>query len=186
MREQLQDRAARYVGYKGSAQPAARRRSERRRSSSASDDDGGGPQRDARAALRQSCERGNRAPPHGGGVSRGSSSASDEDGGGSEAVREQLQIRLRMSRLQGLNAQTLNRRHRHRAAVDRGDCQQPRWASCIGGAAQRDSYRQAIEAAGMRVEMIRRNRYSSSRRAGHRAAAPEPPRRIPAPCRERG
>jgi ubiquinone/menaquinone biosynthesis C-methylase UbiE len=33
------------------------------------------------------------------------------------------------------------------------------WASCIGGAAQQDSYRHAIEAAGMRVEAIRRNRY---------------------------
>jgi arsenite methyltransferase len=33
------------------------------------------------------------------------------------------------------------------------------WASCIGGAAQQDSYRQAIEAAGLRVEVIRRNRY---------------------------
>ena len=30
------------------------------------------------------------------------------------------------SRLQGLNAQILNRRHRHRSAVDRGDCQQRR------------------------------------------------------------
>jgi arsenite methyltransferase len=33
------------------------------------------------------------------------------------------------------------------------------WASCIGGAAQQDSYRHAIEAAGLRVEVIRRNRY---------------------------
>jgi arsenite methyltransferase len=33
------------------------------------------------------------------------------------------------------------------------------WASCIGGAAQQDSYRHAIEATGMRVEVIRRNRY---------------------------
>jgi arsenite methyltransferase len=33
------------------------------------------------------------------------------------------------------------------------------WASCIAGAAQQDSYRHAIEAAGMRVEVIRRNRY---------------------------
>jgi len=33
------------------------------------------------------------------------------------------------------------------------------WASCIGGAAQQDTYRHAIEAAGMRVEVIRRNRY---------------------------
>ena len=33
------------------------------------------------------------------------------------------------------------------------------WASCIGGAAQQDSHRHAIEAAGMRVEAIRRNLY---------------------------
>jgi arsenite methyltransferase len=33
------------------------------------------------------------------------------------------------------------------------------WASCIGGAAQEDDYRQAIEAAGLRIEVIRRNPY---------------------------
>ena len=33
------------------------------------------------------------------------------------------------------------------------------WASCIGGAAQEDAYRQAIEAAGLRVEELRRNPY---------------------------
>jgi arsenite methyltransferase len=33
------------------------------------------------------------------------------------------------------------------------------WASCIGGAAQQDSYRHAIEAAGMRIAVIRRNSY---------------------------
>jgi ubiquinone/menaquinone biosynthesis C-methylase UbiE len=33
------------------------------------------------------------------------------------------------------------------------------WASCIGGAAQQDTYGHAIEAAGMRVEVIRRNLY---------------------------
>jgi ubiquinone/menaquinone biosynthesis C-methylase UbiE len=33
------------------------------------------------------------------------------------------------------------------------------WASCIGGAAQEDDYRQAIEAAGLRVQDIRRNPY---------------------------
>jgi arsenite methyltransferase len=33
------------------------------------------------------------------------------------------------------------------------------WASCIGGAAQEDSYRHAIEAASLRVEVIRRNSY---------------------------
>ena len=38
-------------------------------------------------------------------------------------------------------------------------CDADLWASCIGGAAQQDAYRHAIEAAGMRVEVIRRNRY---------------------------
>jgi arsenite methyltransferase len=33
------------------------------------------------------------------------------------------------------------------------------WASCIGGAAQRDVYRHAIEAAGWRIEVMRQNRY---------------------------
>jgi arsenite methyltransferase len=33
------------------------------------------------------------------------------------------------------------------------------WASCIGGAAQQDAYRQAIEAAGLRIEQIRPNPY---------------------------
>jgi arsenite methyltransferase len=38
-------------------------------------------------------------------------------------------------------------------------CDADLWASCIGGAAQEDSYRQAIEAAGLRIEDIRRNPY---------------------------
>ena len=33
------------------------------------------------------------------------------------------------------------------------------WASCIGGAAQEDDYRAAIEAAGLRVGRVRRNAY---------------------------
>jgi arsenite methyltransferase len=33
------------------------------------------------------------------------------------------------------------------------------WASCIGGAAQEDAYRQAIEAAGLRIETTRQNPY---------------------------
>jgi len=33
------------------------------------------------------------------------------------------------------------------------------WASCIGGAAQQDTYRQAIEHAGLRVEQTRSNAY---------------------------
>jgi arsenite methyltransferase len=38
-------------------------------------------------------------------------------------------------------------------------CDADLWASCIGGAAQEDAYRHAIEAAGLRVEQIRRNPY---------------------------
>jgi arsenite methyltransferase len=34
------------------------------------------------------------------------------------------------------------------------------WASCIGGAAQRDAYREAIEAAGLRVRQTRQNPYA--------------------------
>lgn len=33
------------------------------------------------------------------------------------------------------------------------------WASCIGGAAQEDSYREAVESAGLRVQHVRRNPY---------------------------
>jgi arsenite methyltransferase len=33
------------------------------------------------------------------------------------------------------------------------------WASCIGGAAQQDAYREAIEAAGLRIEAITENPY---------------------------
>jgi arsenite methyltransferase len=38
-------------------------------------------------------------------------------------------------------------------------CDADLWASCIGGAAQEDRYRHAIEAAGLRVQHIRRNSY---------------------------
>lgn len=38
-------------------------------------------------------------------------------------------------------------------------CDPDLWASCIGGAAQQDTYLQAIEAAGFRVEEIRANPY---------------------------
>jgi ubiquinone/menaquinone biosynthesis C-methylase UbiE len=38
-------------------------------------------------------------------------------------------------------------------------CDAELWASCIGGAAQEDSYRQAIEAAGLRIELSRENPY---------------------------
>jgi ubiquinone/menaquinone biosynthesis C-methylase UbiE len=33
------------------------------------------------------------------------------------------------------------------------------WASCIGGAAQQDAYREALEASGMRLELMKRNEY---------------------------
>jgi ubiquinone/menaquinone biosynthesis C-methylase UbiE len=36
-------------------------------------------------------------------------------------------------------------------------CNSTLWAACIGGAAQRDSYRQMIEAAGLRVVQIEDN-----------------------------
>jgi ubiquinone/menaquinone biosynthesis C-methylase UbiE len=38
-------------------------------------------------------------------------------------------------------------------------CDADLWASCIGGAAQQDAYRDAIEAAGLRIEEIRENPY---------------------------
>lgn len=38
-------------------------------------------------------------------------------------------------------------------------CDADLWASCIGGAAQQDAYREAIEATGLRIEEIRDNPY---------------------------
>jgi arsenite methyltransferase len=38
-------------------------------------------------------------------------------------------------------------------------CDADLWASCIGGAAQEDAYRTAIEGAGLRVEQVRENSY---------------------------
>jgi ubiquinone/menaquinone biosynthesis C-methylase UbiE len=38
-------------------------------------------------------------------------------------------------------------------------CDADLWASCIGGAAQRDAYSEAIESAGLRIEEIRENPY---------------------------
>ena len=38
-------------------------------------------------------------------------------------------------------------------------CDADLWASCIGGAAQQDAYREAIEAAGLRIAEIRPNPY---------------------------
>jgi len=36
-------------------------------------------------------------------------------------------------------------------------CNSTLWAACIGGAAQRESYRQMIEAAGLHVERVEDN-----------------------------
>jgi arsenite methyltransferase len=38
-------------------------------------------------------------------------------------------------------------------------CDADLWASCIGGAAQRDSYRDAIESAGLKIERTKENPY---------------------------
>ncbi|MGH2954726.1 MAG: methyltransferase domain-containing protein [Solirubrobacterales bacterium] len=38
-------------------------------------------------------------------------------------------------------------------------CDVDLWASCIGGAAQQDAYREAIEGAGLRIEDIKQNSY---------------------------
>jgi arsenite methyltransferase len=38
-------------------------------------------------------------------------------------------------------------------------CDADLWASCIGGAAQRDAYREMIEDAGFRIEVVRENPY---------------------------
>jgi arsenite methyltransferase len=38
-------------------------------------------------------------------------------------------------------------------------CDADLWASCIGGAAQQDAYRNAIEAAGFQIEQLRENPY---------------------------
>jgi arsenite methyltransferase len=39
-------------------------------------------------------------------------------------------------------------------------CDVDLWASCIGGAAQQDAYRDAIESAGLRIERIKENPYA--------------------------
>jgi arsenite methyltransferase len=38
-------------------------------------------------------------------------------------------------------------------------CDADLWASCIGGAAQQDAYREAIQGAGLGIEEVRENRY---------------------------
>ena len=50
-------------------------------------------------------------------------------------------------------------------------CDADLWASCIGGAAQEDEYRRSIEAAGMRIQGIRRNPYEFISERGRRASA---------------
>ncbi|MGH2802516.1 MAG: methyltransferase domain-containing protein [Thermoleophilaceae bacterium] len=50
-------------------------------------------------------------------------------------------------------------------------CDADLWASCIGGAAQEDAYRQAIEQAGLQIEEIRRNPYEFISRRARDASA---------------
>jgi arsenite methyltransferase len=50
-------------------------------------------------------------------------------------------------------------------------CDADLWASCIGGAAQQDAYRQAIEAAGLRIEQIRNNPYEFISQRAREASA---------------
>ena len=45
------------------------------------------------------------------------------------------------------------------------------WASCIGGAAEQDAYRQAIEAAGLRIEQVRDNPYEFISQRAREASA---------------
>jgi arsenite methyltransferase len=50
-------------------------------------------------------------------------------------------------------------------------CDADLWASCIGGAAEEDGYRQAIEAAGLQIEDIRRNPYEFISQRARNASA---------------
>ncbi len=50
-------------------------------------------------------------------------------------------------------------------------CDTDLWASCIGGAAQQDAYRDAIEAAGLTIDEVRDNTYSFISRQAVRASA---------------
>jgi SAM-dependent methyltransferase len=45
------------------------------------------------------------------------------------------------------------------------------WASCIGGAAHQDAYREAIEAAGLRIELVRQNPYEFISQRAREASA---------------
>jgi arsenite methyltransferase len=50
-------------------------------------------------------------------------------------------------------------------------CDADLWASCIGGAAQQDAYWEAIEAAGLRIEQVRRNPYEFISQRARNASA---------------
>jgi arsenite methyltransferase len=50
-------------------------------------------------------------------------------------------------------------------------CDADLWASCIAGAAQQDTYRQAIEAVGLRIEQVRQNPYEFISPRARRASA---------------
>ena len=50
-------------------------------------------------------------------------------------------------------------------------CDADLWASCIGGAAKEDAYQGAIEAAGLRIEQIRRNPYEFISQRARNASA---------------
>jgi len=46
-----------------------------------------------------------------------------------------------------------------RALPDSVTCNVGLWAACIGGAMQNDAYQEAIEQAGLAIEVVRRNDY---------------------------
>ena len=50
-------------------------------------------------------------------------------------------------------------------------CDADLWASCIGGAAQQDAYREAIEGAGLGIDEIQENPPTSSSPTGARNAS---------------
>jgi arsenite methyltransferase len=50
-------------------------------------------------------------------------------------------------------------------------CDADLWASCIGGAVQEDAYREVIEAAGLRIDHVRRNPYEFISQRARNASA---------------
>ena len=50
-------------------------------------------------------------------------------------------------------------------------CDADLWASCIGGAAQQDAYREAIEGVGLRIDEVRENPYEFISERAHDASA---------------